>query len=436
MGMAREETRLSATEIGRGEATAGRRILDITPPLSHERPIGSLVGARAEKTPVESPTVPTAACGVGDRIQVPGQVPIRAFDSGDNENNGGQSHRMSLKQVEMQGGRVMFGTGWDISSNATVRSDIQCLGAPGWVVPQAKFLALCKEVAISSQYEFTSDGGAFGRDSRRRFFCNIYLHQKNQSPKNQSSSIDIVHCAAFSVPALKQVGQQAASALIPDSLHIDVCCVSEAKNQDARNVVDPTVLQLFTRFQLPKCDDPETAAAVLPPPSIPCLLGYCVLLAVYLRAVWCRRRLRGLQLLQATLNSSLSKKGPWYTRITSPSLLAPKLCTTAPLITFAHRLDTAAACIHSSRPAMDSALLRKPALKLVCFMSVLIRKSCRTEFYPGAPIALKVRHFSIGIDPVSSRPAQTVSIQLPPLFLSDTLDPQQLYRAPFSRLPR
>ncbi|GAA50355.1 hypothetical protein CLF_104414 [Clonorchis sinensis] len=33
----------------------------------------------------------------------------------------------------------------------------------------AKFPALCKEVAISSQYAFTSDGGAFGRDPRRRF---------------------------------------------------------------------------------------------------------------------------------------------------------------------------------------------------------------------------------------------------------------------------
>ncbi|KER23319.1 hypothetical protein T265_08765 [Opisthorchis viverrini] len=45
----------------------------------------------------------------------------------------------------------------------------QCLSAPGWVVPQAKFPALCKEVAISSQYGFTSDGGALGRDFRRRF---------------------------------------------------------------------------------------------------------------------------------------------------------------------------------------------------------------------------------------------------------------------------
>ncbi|GAA54329.1 hypothetical protein CLF_102298 [Clonorchis sinensis] len=35
---------------------------------------------------------------------------------------------------------------------------------------QAKFSAPYKEVAISSQYEFTSDGGAFGRDSRRRFW--------------------------------------------------------------------------------------------------------------------------------------------------------------------------------------------------------------------------------------------------------------------------
>ncbi|KER25780.1 hypothetical protein T265_14144, partial [Opisthorchis viverrini] len=64
-------------------------------------------------------------------------------------------------------------------SSATVRSDIQCLSAPGWVVPQAKFPALCKGVAISSQYEFTSDGGALGEDSRRRFLCGGWVRIKN-----------------------------------------------------------------------------------------------------------------------------------------------------------------------------------------------------------------------------------------------------------------
>ncbi|GAA50865.1 DNA-directed RNA polymerase III subunit RPC6 [Clonorchis sinensis] len=54
-------------------------------------------------------------------------------------------------------------------SSATVRSDIQCLSEHGGAVPQAKFPTICKEAAISSQYEFASDGGTFGRDSRRRF---------------------------------------------------------------------------------------------------------------------------------------------------------------------------------------------------------------------------------------------------------------------------
>ncbi|KAG5450141.1 hypothetical protein CSKR_113242 [Clonorchis sinensis] len=44
-----------------------------------------------------------------------------------------------------------------------------CLSGSGSVVPLARLPALCKEMVISSQYGFTLDGGAFGRDSVRRF---------------------------------------------------------------------------------------------------------------------------------------------------------------------------------------------------------------------------------------------------------------------------
>ncbi|KER20903.1 hypothetical protein T265_10652 [Opisthorchis viverrini] len=39
------------------------------------------------------------------------------------------------------------------------RRATQCFSVPGGALPQAKFPALYEDMAISSQYEFTSDGG-------------------------------------------------------------------------------------------------------------------------------------------------------------------------------------------------------------------------------------------------------------------------------------
>ncbi|KER32056.1 hypothetical protein T265_01833 [Opisthorchis viverrini] len=70
-----------------------------------------------------------------------------------------------------------------------------------------------------------------------------------------------VYLAAFNVCTLKQTGQKAALAPTPESLGIDVCCVSETTIQDASTVIELTAPSVSTRFRVRTSGDPEAAAA-------------------------------------------------------------------------------------------------------------------------------------------------------------------------------
>ncbi|KER20357.1 hypothetical protein T265_11075 [Opisthorchis viverrini] len=68
------------------------------------------------------------------------------------------------------------------------------------------------------------------------------------------------YLAASNVRTLKQAGQQAALALTPESLGLDMCCVSETRIQDASTAIELTALSVSTRFRLRTSGDPVAAA--------------------------------------------------------------------------------------------------------------------------------------------------------------------------------
>ncbi|GAA47496.1 hypothetical protein CLF_100435 [Clonorchis sinensis] len=70
-----------------------------------------------------------------------------------------------------------------------------------------------------------------------------------------------VYLATFNVRSLKQAGQQVALARTPDSLCIDVCCLSETRTQDASTLIELTAPSLSSRFRLRTSGDAEAAAA-------------------------------------------------------------------------------------------------------------------------------------------------------------------------------
>ena len=75
------------------------------------------------------------------------------------------------------------------------------------------------------------------------------------APRNQS------YIAAFNVRTLKPIGQQIALAQSLNSLHIDVCCISETRIQDASSVLVLSTPNDPSRFYLRTSGDPEAAAS-------------------------------------------------------------------------------------------------------------------------------------------------------------------------------
>ena len=56
------------------------------------------------------------------------------------------------------------------------------------------------------------------------------------------------YLAAFNVRTLKQAGQQAALPLTPDSIGVDVCCVSETRIQDSSVITELTAPLVSSHF--------------------------------------------------------------------------------------------------------------------------------------------------------------------------------------------
>ncbi|KAA3678387.1 uncharacterized protein DEA37_0001554 [Paragonimus westermani] len=68
-----------------------------------------------------------------------------------------------------------------------------------------------------------------------------------------------INIGAFNVRTLKQIGQQAALARKLDSLHIDVCCISETRIHDSSHRMKLTAPTLSTRYWLYTSGDSPAA---------------------------------------------------------------------------------------------------------------------------------------------------------------------------------
>ncbi|KAA3670960.1 uncharacterized protein DEA37_0009507, partial [Paragonimus westermani] len=68
-----------------------------------------------------------------------------------------------------------------------------------------------------------------------------------------------INIGAFNVRTLKQIGQQAALARTSDSLHIDVCCISETRIHDSSQCIELTAPSLSTRYWLYTSGDSPAA---------------------------------------------------------------------------------------------------------------------------------------------------------------------------------